>query len=128
MPKYVPRVTQLVFPRASKQELAQAVLEELGDDYFLYESMDFIEAIGPAIQKLLLQGKVVKISELGSFKIATSPERYYTDVNTKQDMLSHGSFKLKFVFVDAIRKKISTNLKKLMIQTMRLQADSVIEK
>ena len=118
----------LVFPRASKRELAEALLEELGDDYFLYESFDVIEAIGPAIQNLLLKGKEVNVPYLGTFVLKLNPEKEYYNVHQRQRMFSHGSVGVKFRLSKKIKDEIGSGIKRLLIQTMRLQPDVPLDK
>lgn len=124
---YKPAVPQLDFPRASKKELVGALQVHL-PDYHAYECMDFVESYGKAVQDLLLKGKQVSLPYIGTFTIQTNGPKDYFNVYSKQYMYSHGSVTLKFKIGKQIRDRISSAIKKLLIQTLRLQPDVPLEK
>ena len=126
-PRYKSKIPQLKFDFATKDELAKTIADKLGGDYFEYEVRDFLDALGPAIQELLLAGKQVHIQNLGKFRISTNGKREYWNVNKKCKAISHGSFTVKFKVTTSVRDAVSSKIKQLMIQTMRLQADTLIE-
>lgn len=127
MPAYQPRTKQLVFPKANREELVDAMQVHL-PDYLRYEVKDFCDAYGKAVLDLLLVGKQVHIPYLGKFTLYTNRPKAYYNCNSKQQMYSHASITPKFKFVKSSRDRISTAIKQLLIQTLRLPADSVIEK
>lgn len=128
MPKYSPRVPQLIFPAVTPDELASAILAELDGSYHHYEVRDITDKLGIAISKLLENGRTVPIKGLGKFVLMTNGSKEYFDVVRKQHTLSHGSVTPKFRFVKQTKETISKRIKQLLIQTMRLPADSLIEK
>lgn len=128
MPDYKPKHPQLIFPTVSQDELADAIMAELDGTYHRYEVRDITDRIGVAIVKLLENGKSVPIRGLGKFVLMTNGEREYFDVVKKQWMLSRGSVTSKFRFTKTAREQISKRIKKLLIQTMRLQPDVPLNK
>lgn len=127
MPKYTPRTPQLKFPAVTPDELAAVIHEELNGEYAHYEIRDITDKLGAAITKLLLQGRTVPIKGLGKFVLTTNCGRDYFDVNRKQHMHSYGSVTPKFRFTKASKESISSGIKRLLVQTLRLPADSIIE-
>lgn len=128
MPDYTPKHPQLVFPAVSQDELADAVLAELDGSYHRYEARDILDALGVAIGKLLENGRTVPIRGLGKFMLMTNGEREYYDVTRNQWMLSRGSVTAKFRFTKVAREQVSKRIKRLLIQTMRLQPDVPLDK
>lgn len=123
---YKPANNQLVFPKASKDELARAIHARM-PDYFEYEIKDFLDAFGESVQDLLLAGKQVNIPKLGTFTITTNGQKEYFNVVEKQRKISYGSYTIKFKITKMIRDRISNSIKKLMIATLKLRPDSVVQ-
>lgn len=123
---YKHAVPQLVFPKATKDELVNALHKYL-PDYYDYEIKDLVENYGKAVQDLLLQGKQVHLPFIGTFTISTNGQKDYFNVFSKKWMHSYGSVTLKFKIGKQIRDRISSSIKQLLVQTLRLQADVPLE-